>query len=444
MTFRLCFVEPAPLYTNAISCVNPSDKRKTSNDPFLTSPSRFLCLSDLPLSSALHVTHTKTFSISQHSYRMSNKPSREACHEAIEFNSWNEPLSSSLDLTEPDLKREDFPPIPNRSIPVSYPYGSPYRPGDPWGNYHNYPHPAPHGYTYGYPVSSYSSVQSRYYTGEDNRSRYASSWSSSSPQSCLPYHPMGHHETIHPPHHEGRRDVQHDHSPNVDSSLCWKQEKEDPIPLSQEPNTSFMSPAALRRLPPNKVTPPRKGTSGEIRTPKDEDVDPPSTSTLIWKLGPYDIVCGRGAPITWNEGNRIFLKLIDERRTEYLCSRRSDKPRVATHILELIKAKGGRFVRRVTKVSPYCPPSSSSSSQDHDHGLLRFGWEEIEERRAYEKICQSLRERPPPTADGRRPMVAVVTSRQQNKGNPNRFLNVRNDDDDEDHPPFNDIIPHRI
>ena len=90
--------------------------------------------------------------------------------------------------------------------------------------------------------------------------------------------------------------------------------------------------------------------------------------------------------MTWNEGNRSFQDLIDARQTEYLSSKRSEKPEVATRIMELIKAKGGRFVRRV---------------KNSFHG--RFGWEEIEEKRAYEKVCQSLRERAP---EVRRKMIA--------------------------------------
>jgi hypothetical protein len=94
------------------------------------------------------------------------------------------------------------------------------------------------------------------------------------------------------------------------------------------------------------------------------------------ELGPFDVVCGRGAPTDYNPGNLWFKNLSHQFETAYLCAKRSDKPGVAKKLLEAMQSHGGRFVRR----------------ERASGGMV---WIEIEERRAYEKVCQALREGAP-------------------------------------------------
>lgn len=124
------------------------------------------------------------------------------------------------------------------------------------------------------------------------------------------------------------------------------------------------------------------GIGGKLNKDCDED----GNSRYIWDLRDTDIVCGRGAPTSFHQGNQLFRDLVTEYQTVYLCSKRSDKPRIAMELLDMISHRGGRFVRRV-KV-----PHRG-----------RFGWEEIDEKRAYEKVCQALREGAP---ELRRKMLA--------------------------------------
>lgn len=94
-----------------------------------------------------------------------------------------------------------------------------------------------------------------------------------------------------------------------------------------------------------------------------------------------DVLCGRGAPTSWHPGNKFFRRLVKEHQKEYLASRRSDKPLVAMKLLEEIRARGGRFLKRNKIV-----------------GITnrgRFVWVEISEQQAYEKACQALREGAP-------------------------------------------------
>ncbi|KAL3940272.1 MAG: hypothetical protein SGBAC_005166 [Bacillariaceae sp.] len=102
-------------------------------------------------------------------------------------------------------------------------------------------------------------------------------------------------------------------------------------------------------------------------------------SGIIFDLGERDIVCGRGAPSTQQGGNKMFRELVEEHQASYLCSKRADKPKIAMLVMEEVRARGGRFVRRV---------KTATNGRS-------FGWEELDEKRCYEKVCQALREGAP-------------------------------------------------
>jgi hypothetical protein len=138
---------------------------------------------------------------------------------------------------------------------------------------------------------------------------------------------------------------------------------EDFIPPHHQFSSPFPSPA--------KVTP-------SYPTKPNASSEPCDSSKCIWELQDTDIVCGRGAPANFQHGNQVFRELVASYQTVYLCSKRGEKPKIAMELLELIRSRGGRFVRRVKTTH---------------HG--RFGWEIIEEKRAYQKVCQALRDGAP-------------------------------------------------
>jgi hypothetical protein len=118
-----------------------------------------------------------------------------------------------------------------------------------------------------------------------------------------------------------------------------------------------------------------------------------SPQSPIKDLLEIDIVCGRGAPTLFHEGNRKFRDLIQQYQSLYMFSKRPDKPRVAWKVLEIVSAYGGRFVRRVKG------RQQNSSTTTKERGATKkssiYTWEQLNERQAYEKICQSLREGAP-------------------------------------------------
>lgn len=157
--------------------------------------------------------------------------------------------------------------------------------------------------------------------------------------------------------------------------------------------------------------PPRHNFANKKKEQMDEDKekDTLTPSGIIFELGQHDIVCGRGAPSHLQEGNTMFRELVEEYQAAYLCSKRADKPKIAMQVMEEVRARQGRFVRRVkTATNGRC-----------------FGWEELDEKRSYEKVCQTLREGAP---EIRRKMLSCSiireesTTKRNNQAPPERQL----------------------
>lgn len=107
----------------------------------------------------------------------------------------------------------------------------------------------------------------------------------------------------------------------------------------------------------------------------------PLRTSYIFRLRPYDVLCGRGVPNKVGQGNKFFKELVRKDQLEYISCRRNEKPPIATNIIEIVRSRGGRFLRRVRVTEPGA----------HD----RYGWTELAENRIYEKVCQALRDGAP-------------------------------------------------
>lgn len=98
-------------------------------------------------------------------------------------------------------------------------------------------------------------------------------------------------------------------------------------------------------------------------------------SSPFGTLRDNDIVCGRGAPTNFHIGNSQFKELVLDYHRSYFVAKRSDKPRIAMRVLDILASRGARFVRRI---------KGGSSASSH--------WEEVAQKIAYEKVCQALRD----------------------------------------------------
>lgn len=108
-----------------------------------------------------------------------------------------------------------------------------------------------------------------------------------------------------------------------------------------------------------------------------------------------DIVCGRGAPTNFHIGNSRFRELVLDYNKSYFVAKRSEKPRIAMKVLDVLSSRGARFVRRI---------KGGSSASSH--------WEEVAHKIAYEKVCQALRDAGGPS---RQMLSSVAASSQKRK-----------------------------
>lgn len=98
----------------------------------------------------------------------------------------------------------------------------------------------------------------------------------------------------------------------------------------------------------------------------------------IRDIQPGDVLCGRGGATNSHSGNRAFRSLVKQYQPAYLKAKKREKPAVASIVVDIIRKKGGRFLRR--------------SNTDSQGSVL---WVDIGDERAREKTCQALREGAP-------------------------------------------------
>lgn len=99
----------------------------------------------------------------------------------------------------------------------------------------------------------------------------------------------------------------------------------------------------------------------------------------ITAIEPEDVLSGRGGATNSHSGNREFRRLVKKHQNEYLEAKKRDKPAVAAMIVDLIRSKGGRFLRRL----------------DQTNRIGQVLYVDIGDERAKEKTCQALREGAP-------------------------------------------------
>lgn len=94
----------------------------------------------------------------------------------------------------------------------------------------------------------------------------------------------------------------------------------------------------------------------------------------VTTINDNDVLSGRGGGTNLHPGNRQFRDLINLYRRDYLKARKNDKPSISRSIVNAIREKNGRFLKKVEKT-----------------GL----WFEIGDDAAREKTSQALRQRAP-------------------------------------------------
>ena len=91
-----------------------------------------------------------------------------------------------------------------------------------------------------------------------------------------------------------------------------------------------------------------------------------------------DVLMGRGRPYQDHKGNMYLSRLVDLHRDEYNESSRFDKTRISWTLVNIIKERGGRFLKK------------SNTNADND-----AYWEVCSLDAAREKVAHGFRTRPP-------------------------------------------------
>lgn len=103
---------------------------------------------------------------------------------------------------------------------------------------------------------------------------------------------------------------------------------------------------------------------------------PPPPVEYITVIKPQDVLSGRGGATNSHSGNREFRRLVKQYQKDYLHAKKRDKPAVAALVVEIIRRRGGRFLRKL----------------DQTNHIGQVFYVEIGDERAKEKACQALRE----------------------------------------------------
>mmetsp|Transcript_16867 Transcript_16867/g.24408 ORF Transcript_16867/g.24408 Transcript_16867/m.24408 type:complete len:188 (-) Transcript_16867:172-735(-) len=102
--------------------------------------------------------------------------------------------------------------------------------------------------------------------------------------------------------------------------------------------------------------------------------DPPSPDEKITKIQINDVLSGRGGETNHFSGNVQYRSLVKQYQLVYLKAKRRDKPRIARLIVNIVRHRNGRFLKK---------------------DMTSNTWKDIGNTKAREKVSQALREGAP-------------------------------------------------
>lgn len=143
----------------------------------------------------------------------------------------------------------------------------------------------------------------------------------------------------------------------------------DLTPITPRDDDRLPPSVTMSPTPPASFPPQRRDDTGSnsarLSTP------PPVSSEAIpdSDINDKDVLSGRGGGTNNHPGNKEFRSLVDQYRSEYVLSKKWAKREIARNIVESIRSKGGRFLKK--------------------EGSM---WRDIGDQKAREKTSQALRE----------------------------------------------------
>jgi hypothetical protein len=130
------------------------------------------------------------------------------------------------------------------------------------------------------------------------------------------------------------------------------------------------------------------------RRAKDASLEaaPPPARELITRIGPHDVLMGRGAPSAYYQGNVRFRELVRSRKREYQsCKYHRHKQAIALDIYQAVASHGGRFLLKAETVLDRATLPNADTNGVQAPAL----WVQASHHVALEKIKQALRDNEP-------------------------------------------------
>jgi hypothetical protein len=116
---------------------------------------------------------------------------------------------------------------------------------------------------------------------------------------------------------------------------------------------------------------PAKSGSAQMQDIPPWETLPPAHDKLFDEVTSHDVLLGRGGGTNTQAGNKRFRSIVNAHQPMYLEARRKEKPLIARCIVEWIRLKGGRFLKKEDVTGK---------------------WHEVGDERAEAKTSQALRE----------------------------------------------------
>ena len=112
-------------------------------------------------------------------------------------------------------------------------------------------------------------------------------------------------------------------------------------------------------------------------TPQEDPPPPPAPTEVITQVEEADVLCGRGGETNNHPGNIQYRNLVKQYQRLYLKAKRRDKPKIARQIVDTVRRRNGRFLKKDASF-----------------------WRDVGNNKAREKTSQALREGAPELRDG--------------------------------------------
>jgi hypothetical protein len=122
------------------------------------------------------------------------------------------------------------------------------------------------------------------------------------------------------------------------------------------------------------ITDPEETLAKILEEQPKETPPPPSPEAVITSVLPDDVLCGRGGETNHHPGNVQYRGLVKKYQRLYLKAKRRDKPKIARLIVDTVRRRTGRFLKK-----------------DSVAGV----WKDVGNNKAREKTSQALREGAP-------------------------------------------------